>query len=218
VTVASDNTPFPVKTDQTTHGTTDLVAADLTKVGGTATVTGGVNGSQGVGGLAATNAAVAGNPIYNGGQAMTDGTPPTAVTGGNLAPLLTDRYGRLLVSTDHPKRFNCSVVNNAATSLTAFGSPCAAPGAGLSLYITDITASSSVIATVTADQYLEIKSGTGGTCGTATAVVWAAYNLAFAPIAANFIVPIKVTANNELCWMHAATGSKTFIVQGYIAP
>jgi hypothetical protein len=104
-----------VKTDQTTHGTTDLVAADLTKVGGTATVTGGVNGSQGVGGLAATNAAVAGNPIYNGGQAMTDGTPPTAVTGGNLAPLLTDRYGRLLVSTDHPKRFNCSVVNNSAT-------------------------------------------------------------------------------------------------------
>jgi hypothetical protein len=102
--------------------------------------------------------------------------------------------------------------------LTAFGSPCAAPGAGLSLYITDITASSSVIATVTADQYLEIKSGTGGTCGTATAVVWAAYNLAFAPIAANFIVPIKVAANNELCWMHAATGSKTFIVQGYIAP
>jgi hypothetical protein len=29
VTIASDNTPFPVKTDQTTHGTTDKVAADL---------------------------------------------------------------------------------------------------------------------------------------------------------------------------------------------
>jgi hypothetical protein len=37
VTVASDNTPFAVKTDQTTHGTTDLVAADLTKIAGTAT-------------------------------------------------------------------------------------------------------------------------------------------------------------------------------------
>ena len=37
VTIASDNTPFPVKTDQTTHGTTDLVAADITKFGGTAT-------------------------------------------------------------------------------------------------------------------------------------------------------------------------------------
>jgi hypothetical protein len=36
VTVASDNTPFPVKTDQTTHGTTDLVAADITKVAGVA--------------------------------------------------------------------------------------------------------------------------------------------------------------------------------------
>ncbi len=38
VTVASDNTPFAVKTDQTTHGTTDLVAADVTKIGGTAVV------------------------------------------------------------------------------------------------------------------------------------------------------------------------------------
>jgi len=39
VTVASDNTPFAVKTDQTTHGTTDLVAADITKIGGTAVAT-----------------------------------------------------------------------------------------------------------------------------------------------------------------------------------
>lgn len=36
VNIASDNTPFPVKTDQTTHGTTDLVAADITKVAGSA--------------------------------------------------------------------------------------------------------------------------------------------------------------------------------------
>ena len=33
-TIASDNTPFAIKTDQTTHGTTDLVAADITKVAG----------------------------------------------------------------------------------------------------------------------------------------------------------------------------------------
>ena len=39
VTVASDNTPFAVKTDQTTHGTTDLVAADITKINGTAVST-----------------------------------------------------------------------------------------------------------------------------------------------------------------------------------
>lgn len=115
-------------------------------------------------------------------------------------------------------RFNCTVVNNAATILTAFGGSCVAPGAGLRLYITDISASSSVVATTTADNYLELKTGTGGTCGTATAVIWANYNLAFQPVDTHLTTPIPVAINNELCWMHAATGSKTFIVDGYIAP
>jgi hypothetical protein len=36
VTIASDNTPFAIKTDQTTHGTTDKVAADATLIKGVA--------------------------------------------------------------------------------------------------------------------------------------------------------------------------------------
>ena len=47
VTIASDNTPFAIKTDQTTHGTTDLVAADITKVGGTAVDSNSGNKSNG---------------------------------------------------------------------------------------------------------------------------------------------------------------------------
>lgn len=47
VTIASDNTPFAIKTDQTTHGTTDLVAADITKVAGTAIDTNSGNKSAG---------------------------------------------------------------------------------------------------------------------------------------------------------------------------
>lgn len=43
----SGMTPVVAKTDQTTHGTTDLVAADLTKVAGTAAATG--NGVVGAG-------------------------------------------------------------------------------------------------------------------------------------------------------------------------
>lgn len=117
----------------------------------------------------------------------------------------------------HPGPFvHCVVANNSATALTALGGACAAPGTGLSIYITSITASSSVIATTTTDQYLSIKSGTGGSCGSSTATVWTAYNLAFDPVTASFPVPIKVAANSELCWMHAATGSKSFVVTGYI--
>jgi len=118
-----------------------------------------------------------------------------------------------------PNAFHCTVVNSSATILTAFGGQCVAPvGTGLSLYITDIVASASVIATTTADQYLELKSGTGGTCGTGTAVVWASYNTAFGYVPYSPRTPIKVAANSELCWMDAAVGSKTFIVDGFIAP
>jgi hypothetical protein len=115
-----------------------------------------------------------------------------------------------------PQSFSCSVVNNNATVLTSFGGSCAQLTGNQSFYITDIAASASAIATTSADAFLELKSGTGGTCGTGTAVVWAAYNVAFTPVFDNRQTPIKVAANSELCWMDAVTGSKTFVVSGYI--
>lgn len=115
--------------------------------------------------------------------------------------------------------FTCSVVNSAATTLTALGGSCVAGNpAGTSLYITDIVASASAIATATTDQYLSLKTGTGGSCGTATATVWSSYNLAFAPVVQDFTTPIKVAAGSELCWMDAVTGSKTLFVSGYTGP
>lgn len=152
------------------------------------------------------------------GIARADATALASVSAaGDNVLFAANLQGQQLVRIDHPNRFSCGVINSNATVLTAL-SGCAAPGAGLSLYITDITASSSVISTVTTDQYLSLKSGTGGACGTGTATVWASYNLAHAPIHAQLLTPIKVAANSELCWMHAAAGNKTFIVNGFIAP
>src|SRR5207342_2011315 len=62
---------------------------------------------------------------------------------------------------DGSAKFNCIVTNSTATTLTTLGGGCAAPGMGLSLYITSITASASVISATTEDQYLSIKSGIG---------------------------------------------------------
>ena len=113
----------------------------------------------------------------------------------------------------------CSVINNSATSLTAFtGTGCAGNDPQTAFYITEITASSSVIATTTTDQQLNLKFGTGSACATGTTVIWAAYNLAWAPIHATFNVPLKVPGGKDLCWIHAATGAKTFIVSGYLGP
>ena len=75
---AGSNIIGKVGIDQTTPGTTNLVAlaanqtVNLAQVGGTNVLTGGVAGSQGVGGLAAAGAAVAGNPVLVGGSDGTD--------------------------------------------------------------------------------------------------------------------------------------------------
>jgi ABC-type transport system involved in cytochrome c biogenesis permease subunit len=114
----------------------------------------------------------------------------------------------------------CTVINSALTALTAFTTTATCPQAtpGQAMYITDISASSSAISTATTDQYLSVKYGTGTNCGTGTTSVWAGYTLTFTTIPVDFNTPIRVPANNDLCWMHAATGSKHFIVTGYVGP
>lgn len=122
VTVASDNTPFAVKTDQTTHGTTDKVAADITQVAGAAISQG--NGTaatairvalptDGTGVVVATQATAsslnaqvvgtvahdgvdAGNPLKVGGKALTG--IPTPVSDLDRTDTWHDEYGRLVTS------------------------------------------------------------------------------------------------------------------------
>lgn len=124
--------------------------------------------------------------------------------------------GHEVTLRNDPLSFTCSIVNSTATILTALGGSCVAPAVGQSIYITDISASASAASTTSADSFLELKSGTGGTCGTGTAVVWASYNAAMGGAVFDAQVPIKVAATSELCWMDAVVGSKTFIVTGYI--
>jgi hypothetical protein len=112
-----------------------------------------------------------------------------------------DAYGVPFSRSDHPNRIHCTVVVSTATTIQAVGSPCAAPGAGLSIYITDIEFGTSAAAGTAADSFPTLKSGTGGTCGTATAVIWQALTSANSTIIANKTTPIKVAANSEVCWI-----------------
>ena len=158
VTVASDNTPFAVKTDQTTHGTTDLVAADITKIAGTAIVNGGLAGSVSVGGTAATNATITANPQNLGAQAVS--SENTAVTTAKQVQLVADLVGKLIVLPySNPENFVSGVISTAMTGTTST-SLIAAPAAGLTNYIPAITVSNSH-ATVGTD--ILIQDGSGGT-------------------------------------------------------
>lgn len=149
-----------VKTDQTTHGTTDLVASDLTKVAGTAIVNGGTAGSQSVGGMVANNGTInsAVNPILVGGQAVS--SENAANTTAKLSQLVTDLVGKLIVLPyANPENFVSGAITSAMTGTTST-SLIAAPAAGLRNYITQITVSNSH-ATVGTD--IIIQDGSGGT-------------------------------------------------------
>ncbi len=144
----------------------------------------------------------------------------THPTTGVAVPLLSDALNGLKMSptTAAPgTRFHCVVPVSTATTLTAVGGSCAAPGATNRLYITDIYFSASASG-IAADAFPTLKSGTGGTCGTATAVVWQHLSAAAVNAVDNRSQPIPLTLNHELCWITSTAGSKTLQVSGYIAP
>lgn len=144
-------------------------------------------------------------------------TQSTNADGDYTAPSL-DAYGAQFVRSDHPNRIACTVAVSTATTIQAVGGSCATPGAGFSIYITDIEFGSSAASGTAADSFPTLKSGTGGTCGTATAVIWQALSIANSTQVANYTTPRKVTANSEVCWIMTTAGSKTVQINGYIAP
>lgn len=131
--------------------------------------------------------------------------------------LASDTYGAPLVRQDHPQRFRCTVTTSTATTLTAVGGSCAAPGAGLSLYVTDVLFSASASG-IAADAFPTLKYGTGGTCGSGTTVFWGTLTAAAIVVQDNRSIPIKLPENNEICWIASTAGSKFLVIGGFIAP
>ncbi len=116
-----------------------------------------------------------------------------------------------------PSAIRCTVTVSTATTIQAVGGSCAAPGAGQSIYITDISFDASA-AGIGADAFPTLKYGTGGTCGTGTTVFWGKLSAAAVAISEHFATPIKIPANNEVCWIASTAGSKFVVILGYTAP
>lgn len=116
------------------------------------------------------------------------------------------------------REFRCTVTVSTATTLTAVGGDCAAQTGGLSHYITDILASTTVISSTAADAMPTLKYGTGTTCGTGTTVFWLAQALAATTVVQGFQTPIKIPAGNDICWINSPAGTKSWVITGYIAP
>lgn len=114
---------------------------------------------------------------------------------------------------------HCVVTISTATTITAVGGDCVAPPQNRSIYITSILFAANAGA-IAADTFNTLKYGTGGTCGTGTTVFWGAMAVAAEQhtTVETFPTPIRLPAQNEICWINSTAGSKFLVITGYIAP
>ena len=180
---------------------------NVAQIGGTATVNGGVAGSLAVGGHTAHDAGIAGNPQLIGVMTETpaDSAPANRVSAeGDLARVAADPDGSLFVLPHGPQIWSYHV--NGSAALTD-ASVHAAPGAGLSLYVTDIIISLGAATainvffeegstTVLGPFYLEAVNGRG--------------------LAIQFRTPKKITANTALTVTSSGAVAHSIDVQGYV--
>jgi hypothetical protein len=154
----------------------------------------------------ADDAIDSGNPVKVGGVAVeTDDTDPGEVAEGDRANFRTDMNRRQLVNLRHPRGFSTNDEYAAAQTDQQIQ---AAPGANLSLYITDVTMS------VNAACNIELVRNTAAS----TTIFGAFYFAAKGGLVQQFLTPIRLPANENLGVTSSAAVNHTVSVQGYIAP
>ena len=173
-------------------------------------------GNAGVAFDGATAATIPAGAIFEGGVGKS--AQPTAVSDGQMVGALRSLDGAAYVKFGGPITWSCGL-NAVGTTLTQCQ---AAPGAGLSLYITDILTQS----TTTTSGLWTLRYGTGANCGTGTGNIFAnvataslanAANTLVAPVR-SFLTPIKIPANNALCALGVATNTTNITIMGFTAP
>jgi len=121
-------------------------------------------------------------------------------------PLHTNKNGALYVETVPGAAWYANYDGTAAQTNYQLK---AAPGAGLSLYVTDIMVTNDSTAAIT----IKFLDGSGGTNLTGTHKV---------PTDGGFVLnlrtPIKLTANTALCFTSTDTSNYSVFVAGYTAP
>ena len=147
-----------------------------------------------------------GNPLPMGGiaQDMDDTPPPNQVgTEGDAVRLASDREGAIFAHPHGPRIWHASNEFTAAETDTTIK---AAPGAGLSLYITDIYLACDAAVDVT------LEEGT-------TTLKWKYYAGGQGDgVALRLNTPIKIAANTLISVTTSGTVNVTLVVTGYTAP
>ena len=140
-----------------------------------------------------------------------DGTDPGSVSAEDDAVVAAfDRNRRQFVNIAHPNLWRAATFQQIASPT---GTPVlkAAPGANLSLYLTDLIVS--VTGTAGDIEFFEDI-----TAGTPTSVIEKLYLGTDNPFTKEFITPLKLTANKDLGFQTNTMGRHSINAAGYIAP
>ena len=144
-----------------------------------------------------------------GGTAKeTDGTDPGSVSAeDDIARVIMDRNRRMLVNQVHP---NSWTVTHAETSAQTDHELKAAPGAGLSLYVTDIIISNGA----TAGTVIVELDGASAK----TPIIGPLYLAISGGAVINLKTPIRITANKNIALTSATVTTHSITINGYTAP
>lgn len=160
-------------------------------------------------GTVADDSPTPGVPVMIGGKAVeTDGTDPTSVSAeDDVAIFRTDRNRRLLVNTSHPNAWSLYEDHTTAQTNNQLK---AAPGANLSLYITDVVVSNG--ATAGTIKLVEDESGTP------VQISQTIYMAVNGGAVIRWKTPKRLTANKTLGFTSTTVTTHSIEVHGYIAP
>lgn len=144
------------------------------------------------------------SPIKIGGQAISfDGTDPLSVAEGDRSHCKLNLQGGLFVDISNPFAWHTSMSFAAATTAAAV---VAAPGAGLSLHLTDF-----VVSAQTTGANFIVREDT-------TTVIHVQFDMGAADhFNHSYRTPLRFTANKPL-QLTVTTTNTTFSVSGYTAP
>jgi hypothetical protein len=164
----------------------------------------GASDGASVSGDVAHDSVDAGEPVKVGYKAYElDGTAPqTAVAEADRVNAISDLVGRQYVATEHPRFWHVSADYASAQTNASIK---AAPGAGLALYITDISISNGATA-----GNITLLDGSGGT------VLYEIYPGINGGAVMNLKNPIKLTDNTALCITSSTVTTHSVFVSGFI--
>lgn len=176
-------------------------SVNVSQIGGTNAINGGVAGSQSIGGTVATNVAITANPVNLGAQAVS--SENAAVTTVRQVQLVADLVGKLIVLPyANPENSVSGVITSAMTGTTST-SLIAAPASGLRNYITQCTFSNSHASQGT---MMILQDGSGG-----TTIYSAPAAPAFGGATITFPTPLRQpTTATALYVANVTTGANTF--------